>query len=247
MRKIEINNEIVRMRQFVRQARIRIIHKLTREAKTLRAKKGTEKQQEKNRRKADKLINEIYALKKIKDDQITKFGIINKKSLQEILRTTDTDESTRVIARVADHKILQNVIVKFQETYPDYEEYLQSGKKKSMELETKSQVEPHNNIQIKREPRANRSKISSKSVEYSPESNSSSDELKEEGNGNNNARKDKEGNKDTEMESDLEQENSESGSILRVCSSISKKSKHKENTSLKGNKRQKNRTYRKTR
>ncbi|XP_015176689.1 PREDICTED: serum response factor-binding protein 1-like [Polistes dominula] len=164
MGKIEINDEIVRMRKLVKQARVCVIHKLNREAKTLRGKKGTEKQLEKNKKKADKLINEIHFLKKLKNDNITKFGINNKKSLQEILQSKKSKVNTRIMARITEHKLLKNAITQFREKYPDYEEHLQPGKNKSAKKNDKFEKQDEKEITVKRET-FNSSKVAESFVE----------------------------------------------------------------------------------
>ncbi|XP_060825760.1 serum response factor-binding protein 1-like [Bombus pascuorum] len=120
---MEINNEIVRLRQCIRQARICVINKLIREAKRLRNGKGNEKQLEKNKNKADKLLREVFALKGIKDDEISKFGITRFKCLQDILQSTNTDDGTRAMAKVVLYKSLSSKIIKFQEKFPGYNEH----------------------------------------------------------------------------------------------------------------------------
>lgn len=165
MGKTEINDEIVRMRKLVKQARVCVIHKLTREAKTLRAKKGTEKQLEKNKKKADKLINEIHFLKKLKNDNITKFGISNKKSLQEILQSKKSKVSTRIMARITEHKLLKNAIIQFRDKYPDYEEHLQSGKNKSAKQNNKFDKQDEKEITVKRETLDDSSEVAENLVE----------------------------------------------------------------------------------
>ncbi|CAK9809432.1 Serum response factor-binding protein 1 [Anthophora quadrimaculata] len=80
MKKIELNNEIVLLRQIVRQARICVVNKLVREAKKLRSNHRNEKQLEKNKHKAEKLLREVFALKRIKDDEISR----NSKNSGEI-------------------------------------------------------------------------------------------------------------------------------------------------------------------
>ncbi|KAL2725427.1 serum response factor-binding protein 1 isoform X1 [Vespula squamosa] len=216
MGKIEVNDEIVRMRKLVRQARVCVIHKLTREAKTLRTKNGTEKQQEKNKKKADKLINEIYFLKKIKDDRITKFGITNTKSLQEILQNKKSKASTRIMAKVVDYKSLKNAIIQFRNTYSDYEQHLQPGKNKSTKQNKRpEQKEEENETITRRETRA-----SSRVTENSLANESNSD--------------DEDNNIGTETEDSYHSEqDSEAGSILRIKPTICKVTKRKENKCLK--------------
>lgn len=51
------------MRHIVRKSKVHIINKLTRDAKKLRIKKGTEKQIAKHKKKAERFINELLAIK----------------------------------------------------------------------------------------------------------------------------------------------------------------------------------------
>lgn len=126
----EINNEIVSLRQYVRQARICIINKLVREAKRLRTKRGNEKQVEKNKNKADKYLREVFALKRIKDDEISKFGILNLEHLQDVLQNLDTDDESRAMTKVARYKSLKEKLIEFKQKFPSYRECLVSRKKK---------------------------------------------------------------------------------------------------------------------
>lgn len=94
------------LRHTVRQARVCIVNKLIKEAKILRTRHGSEIQQEKYKRKADKLIAEVYALKGIKDDEISKFGITNDRDLSVILQDESSSHCDRVMAKVAHYKAL---------------------------------------------------------------------------------------------------------------------------------------------
>lgn len=83
---------------------------------------------EKNKNKADKLLREVFALKGIKDDEISKFGITRFKCLQDILQNTHTDDGTRAMAKVVRYKSLSSKIIEFQEKFPDYSEHISSRK-----------------------------------------------------------------------------------------------------------------------
>ncbi|XP_015437189.1 PREDICTED: uncharacterized protein LOC107192445 isoform X2 [Dufourea novaeangliae] len=124
----EINNEIVLLRQCVRQARICVINKLIREAKKLKINRGNEKQLEKNKNKADKLLREVFALKHIKDDEISKFGIVNSEKMQDILQYSQSDVKSRAMVKVARYKSLNTKIIEFTKKFPNYEEYISSKK-----------------------------------------------------------------------------------------------------------------------
>lgn len=129
----DINNEIVLLRQCVRQARICTINKLVREAKRLRTNHGNEKQLEKNKHKADKLLREIFALKRIKDDEISRFGIVGLENLQAVLQNSRTDDRTRAVAKVVRRSSLHARITELMEKFPGCQEYISSRSKKHLQ------------------------------------------------------------------------------------------------------------------
>lgn len=133
-----MNNEFILLRHAVRQARICIVNKLIKEAKLLRDRHGNETQKEKFRRKADKLINEVYVLKTIKDDDISKFGLVDERSLIKILQDQSSSNSVRIMARVANYKTLNKRLTQFKERFPDYKHLTE--KKKTTKLKDKNAV-----------------------------------------------------------------------------------------------------------
>ncbi|XP_014472815.1 PREDICTED: serum response factor-binding protein 1-like [Dinoponera quadriceps] len=137
MGKVEINNEIVSLRHTARQARVCVINKLIRYAKRLQDKNGNEKQREKNKRKADKLVAEVYALKTIKDDEISKFGIMNEKEAEDIVNDQSSSKRDRILARVISYKSFNRRLMEFREKFPDYKMYLSEDKKKTAKLKKK--------------------------------------------------------------------------------------------------------------
>lgn len=96
----------------------------------MRSGNGNEKKLEKNKNKADKLLREVSALKGIKDDEISKFGITRFKCLQDILQNTHTDDGTRAMAKVIRYKSLSSKIIEFQEKFPDYSKHISLRKQK---------------------------------------------------------------------------------------------------------------------
>ncbi|CAD1473315.1 unnamed protein product, partial [Heterotrigona itama] len=141
---------IVLLRQFVRQARICMINKLIREAKRLRASNGNEKLLERNKSKADKLLREVFALKRIKDDEISKFGITKFKHLQDILQKPQVDDKIRAMAKVVRYKSLSLKIMEFQEKFPDCDKHISWRKTKNS---TKKKGDCITDFQVKRSKR----------------------------------------------------------------------------------------------
>lgn len=95
---------------------------------------------EKNKRKADKLIEEVYALKTIKDDEISKFGIMNEKEVKDILQDQSSTSRDRIKARVVGYKPFHNRLIQFKERFPDYRIHLSKGNKKTTKSKKKSSV-----------------------------------------------------------------------------------------------------------
>lgn len=130
------------------------MNKLIREAKLLRDRHGNEAQREKCGKKADKLIAEVYALKTIKDDDISKFGILNERGLAEILQNQSSSDSVRIMARVAHYKTLSRRLMQFKERFPDCKKHFaENNKKKTTKLKdknaTKIRKSKENNTQSK--------------------------------------------------------------------------------------------------
>lgn len=130
--------QFVLLRQSVRQAKFCTVNKLIKEAKLLQKKHGTELQQEKYKRKADKLIAEMHALKAIKIDNISKFGILNKRELNDILQDQTTSNNDRVMARIVHHKSLYIKLTQFRKKFPEYQKYLEDKQKKNTKLKNKA-------------------------------------------------------------------------------------------------------------
>lgn len=118
----------------------------------MRDKHGNEAQREKFGRKADKLIAEVYALKTIKDDDISKFGILDERSLTKILQDQSSSSSVRIMARVAHYKTLSRRLIQFKEKFPDCKKHFEE-KKKTTKLKdkgaTKTRKSKENNSQNK--------------------------------------------------------------------------------------------------
>ncbi|XP_027845012.1 serum response factor-binding protein 1-like isoform X1 [Aphis gossypii] len=122
--KISLNNQIVSMRHIVRKSKVHTIHKLTREAKKLKEKKGSEEQIVKNKKKAERFINELMVIKKLNDDDVTKYALQNEVPSATILNSIDITLETRALARLAGHKFIIDEIQNFRNKYPDWKLYI---------------------------------------------------------------------------------------------------------------------------
>ncbi|XP_070541980.1 serum response factor-binding protein 1-like isoform X2 [Ptychodera flava] len=108
------------MRQVVKRAKVLVINHLTRHARGLRSKKGSEQQKAKNVRRAEKLIKEIEIIKDLKFDVVTKRAVKEHFSAKDVSKETATLEE-RAFARLACHEIIQTGVQKIKESFPDHE------------------------------------------------------------------------------------------------------------------------------
>ncbi|EDL09926.1 serum response factor binding protein 1, isoform CRA_b, partial [Mus musculus] len=72
---LNLNNEVVKMRKEVKRIRVLVIRKLVRSVGRLKSKKGTEDALLKNQRRAQRLLEEIHAMKELKPDVVTKSAL----------------------------------------------------------------------------------------------------------------------------------------------------------------------------
>jgi len=161
------------LRKAVGQARFCVANKLIRESKALRDKGGNEAQREMNNMRADKLINEVYALKTIKNDEISEFGILNERGLTEILHDRSSSSRDCVMARVVYYKTLNRRLMQFKERFPDYKKYMAKKKKKLKKKVVKTKQSKENNSKNKSSKK--QKVISDKNVEQ-PQHNSRDEE-----------------------------------------------------------------------
>jgi len=160
------------LRKAVCSARFCIANKLIREAKALRDKYGNEAQREKYNMKADKLIDEVYALKTIHNDEISIFGILNERSLTEILHDQSSSSKDCIMARVVYYKTLNRRLMQFKERFPDCKKYV---KKKIKKLKTKAAKTKQSEENNSKNKSSKKKVVSNKNVEQ-PQHNSQDEE-----------------------------------------------------------------------
>lgn len=138
--KEKVNTTIISLRPCVAQAKVHIIHSLSRQIKNLRSKNcSKEKQKEQNERKAVRYVEEIDILKKSSKDSISRYILMTKRSFNDVLKkeskTQKFDMKVRSFARVSEHQAVKKIINQFRKDHPDWEKSLQRilatlGKKK---------------------------------------------------------------------------------------------------------------------
>lgn len=116
----ELNNEIVRLRPVVQKARgfltKRLIRKLKR-METIVAKKPSEPL----KRKIQRFEEEIHAIKDLSKDEVTKFALLNKKTLDQLGITDKTSANDRCLFKLVCEPHLVKAVEDYRARYPSWE------------------------------------------------------------------------------------------------------------------------------
>ncbi|XP_067424901.1 serum response factor-binding protein 1 [Emydura macquarii macquarii] len=107
---LNLNNEVVKMRKEVKKARVLTIRRLTRHIAKLKLKKGSEDVVLKNQRRAERLLEEIHAMKEIKPDQVTKLALGREINFEQVCKKPNSTATDRAMARLATHPLLKTKI-----------------------------------------------------------------------------------------------------------------------------------------
>ncbi|XP_030049393.1 serum response factor-binding protein 1 isoform X2 [Microcaecilia unicolor] len=102
--------KVVKLRKDVKKVRVLIIRKLTRHIAKLKTKKGTEDAVLKNQRRAQRLLEEIHAMKRVKPDNVTKSALRDEINFEKVCKKPDSSIDDRAIARLATHPLLKKKI-----------------------------------------------------------------------------------------------------------------------------------------
>ncbi|XP_076444260.1 uncharacterized protein LOC143282484 [Babylonia areolata] len=119
---VALNNTVVNMRSVVKAAKVQVIHKLSRMIQKLKTKKGTEQQKEKNLRKAQRMLDEIFAIKELNADSVTKFALANKTTFDDVCKQPSVSAEARSLLRLSEHQLLANKVKAFRIAHDDWEE-----------------------------------------------------------------------------------------------------------------------------
>ncbi|XP_053557573.1 serum response factor-binding protein 1 isoform X2 [Bombina bombina] len=112
---LNLNNEVVKMRKDVKKVKVLTIRKLTRHNAKLKSKKGTEELLQKNQRRAQRLLEEIQAIKEVKPDDVTKTALQKEINFEKICKKPGSTVQNRAIARLATHPLLRKKITTIKE------------------------------------------------------------------------------------------------------------------------------------
>uniref|UniRef100_A0A452UVI3 Serum response factor-binding protein 1 n=1 Tax=Ursus maritimus TaxID=29073 RepID=A0A452UVI3_URSMA len=105
-----MNEQVVKMRKEVKRIRVLVIRKLVRSVGRLKSKKGTEDALLKNQRRAQRLLEEIHAMKELKPDIVTKSALGDDINFEKVCKKPDSTATERAVARLAMHPLLKKKI-----------------------------------------------------------------------------------------------------------------------------------------
>uniref|UniRef100_A0A914V009 Serum response factor-binding protein 1 n=1 Tax=Plectus sambesii TaxID=2011161 RepID=A0A914V009_9BILA len=112
-----LNQQVVQLRSIVGQAKFRLSRRLIRSARQLKLSK---KEANKVERKIARLDEEIKALKRIKPDDVSKFALLNLKSLKDLNIRGDTPASQRTLFKLATEPVLVKTVNEFRKSHPNW-------------------------------------------------------------------------------------------------------------------------------
>uniref|UniRef100_A0A8C8VED1 Serum response factor-binding protein 1 n=1 Tax=Pelusios castaneus TaxID=367368 RepID=A0A8C8VED1_9SAUR len=135
---LNLNNEVVKMRKEVKKARVLTIRRLTRHIAKLKSKKGSEHVVLKNQRRAERLLEEIHAMKEIKPDQVTKQALGREINFEQICKKPDSTPADRAMARLATHPLLRTKIADIKAAVKAFKDARQKPTKTQSSDEHKS-------------------------------------------------------------------------------------------------------------
>lgn len=115
MDKIQFNNEVVSMRKTVKRTKVQIINQITRQVKILRNKKGSPQQLEKNRKRCERLLGEIQAMKDWGPDDVTYAALAAHLSLRKVETEATGTPRERALFRLTQHKLFVKQLATFKD------------------------------------------------------------------------------------------------------------------------------------
>ncbi|KAL3865984.1 hypothetical protein ACJMK2_043326 [Sinanodonta woodiana] len=120
MSAVALNNKVVSMRPVVRRAKLFVTRRIIRHIKKLENKKGTPEQVEKNKRKAERLIEEVKIIRHVKPDKVSKYSLSNTDKFDDVCKQAGTSLETRAMCRLSLNPVLQKVVTEFREQHYDW-------------------------------------------------------------------------------------------------------------------------------
>ncbi|XP_010226101.1 PREDICTED: serum response factor-binding protein 1, partial [Tinamus guttatus] len=133
---------VVKMRKDVKKVRVLTIRRLTRHIGKLKLKKGSEDLILKNQKRAERLIEEIHAMKEIKPDQVTRLALRKEVNFESVCRKPKSTATERAIARLATHPILKSKIAELKAAVKAFKDARKTSASTQLSIKNKSEEQP---------------------------------------------------------------------------------------------------------
>uniref|UniRef100_A0A5S6R286 Serum response factor-binding protein 1 n=1 Tax=Trichuris muris TaxID=70415 RepID=A0A5S6R286_TRIMR len=117
---LELNNQIVRMRALIGQARFRLMRKCIRRIKQMKKRSLPEEKMKRLERKMERLGEELEALKHLKYDDASKFALVNTKSLTELNVQKETPARDRALYKLVTLPIVVDCVNDYRSKHPNW-------------------------------------------------------------------------------------------------------------------------------
>ncbi|XP_044147060.1 serum response factor-binding protein 1 [Bufo gargarizans] len=132
---LNLNNEVVKMRKDVKKVKALTLRKLIRHISKLKSKKGTEELMVKNQRRAQRLLEEIQYIKKLKPDDVTKTALRKEINFDKVFNKANSTAETRAVARLATHPLLKRKISAINDAIKEFKEARMNQSEQELESE----------------------------------------------------------------------------------------------------------------
>ncbi|CAL8072754.1 unnamed protein product [Orchesella dallaii] len=109
------------MRNTVNQVKVQIINRLVQQIRKYKERKGNEDEKQKANRKADRLVEEIQALKKLKKDKASLYALLDTQKLEDVLGNPSASSEEKAVARLSHHPLIQKDVKKYRNSNPNWD------------------------------------------------------------------------------------------------------------------------------
>ncbi|KAI1731426.1 serum response factor-binding protein 1 [Ditylenchus destructor] len=113
----ELNNVITNIRPVIKAAKVHVTRNNIRQIQ--RYKDGKD---EKKKKRIQRYEHEMQAIKKLKTDDVSKFALVNVKSLAELTITPETPSDQAALFKMVTHKSVAQAVDEVRKTYPNWHE-----------------------------------------------------------------------------------------------------------------------------
>jgi len=130
MDKQNLKSAVVSLKPAIKQAKVHVIHKLSRQVNQIKTKKTqNDAQKEKNIKKSERFATEIKALRDVGENELAKFLLQNERTFDEVkespgslLPNSTVDLKQRAFVRIADFGKVKTLVTEFRSKLPKVEQ-----------------------------------------------------------------------------------------------------------------------------